>query len=203
MTERKIRRLGRKHLERGIYIDFEGHKGLPPKIIGVLTGKQFRQYTLDDALAGAAEYSGIEHTDIRTMAAALFRQAQAENRYLVAWSEHELQMIREFASLDVSSRYYNAKYGAKRWCRRRHPEALGDGASLELFMQLTGFRAAAHLGKGNAGGRLRYVLNQLQRRGEFSRLTRVAKAKWTRLLRYNEQDCRALRHVALATWEAA
>ena len=59
MTERKIRRLGRRHLERGIYIDFEGHKGLPPKIIGVLTGKQFRRYTLDDALGGAI-HSGTQ-----------------------------------------------------------------------------------------------------------------------------------------------
>jgi hypothetical protein len=203
MTQGKIKRLGRKQLERGIYIDFEGNKGQPPKIIGVLIGNGFRQYTLDDALAGAAEYSEIDRTDIRSIATALLQQAQAENRHLVAWSEHELQMIGKFASLDVSSRYYNAKYGAKRWCRRRHPEALGQGASLEAFMDLTGFEAAAHLGKGNAGRRLRDVLAQLECRGEFSQLTRVAKAKWTNLLSYNQQDCRALRHIALTTWEPA
>ena len=199
MTGTKIKRLGREQLERGIYIDFEGRKGQPPKILGVLIGDEFRQYTLDSALAGAAEYSRIETANIKAITSSLYEQARKEDRHLVAWSEHELQMMRKFASLDVSPRYYNAKYGAKRWCRVWHSEAPRDGASLDLFMKLTGFATAKHLGKGNAGQRLGYVLNQLDKRGEFSQLTPVAKQKWTNLLSYNRQDCQALRHITLAT----
>ena len=43
-------------------------------------------------------------------------------------------------------------------------------------------------GSGYEAARLRHVLDQLAKRGSYSRLTVVAKGKWTKALKHNEFD---------------
>lgn len=70
-------------------------------------------------------------------------------------------------------------------------------AALEDF----GLLRPPHLAHGRATKRLRGVRQALERHGVWSGLTRTAKAKWTKLLDYNETDVRNL--AALAGWVAA
>ena len=177
MAKRKIKYLSPEQIQRGIYIDFECLQDQAPSVLGVLIDGAFQQYVLDDRLKEGALYSKCEFMELNALIGLIYEWANSENRYLVAWSTHELNVIQQFAGLNVSDRYYNAKYGAKRWRRKKHPKQARAVASLSSFMVLTGYLSGAGLGKGNAAARLRYVLNQLKTRGSFDKLTPVAKRK--------------------------
>ena len=63
-------------------------------------------------------------------------------------------------------------------------------------MKLMGYPVPSSHGPENTGQGIRYVRQQLFKRGgDYQAWTSVAKAKWTNLLAHNRHDCSGLRHV--------
>ena len=103
----------------------------------------------------------------------------------------------------VRARHRDAKLAAKPWLKRHHPGLRPPKGrrgrrphTLHFYEGVVGYHVPPGLGPGLTGKRLRDVRGQLVRHGgDFSKLTRVAKAKWTKLLRHNHHDCQGMRAV--------
>jgi len=170
-------------------IDFEGFTGQPPAMVGGLVEDGFQITVTDPILRPGGEAKGLSFQRFSTLMQALVDRAKDERRRIVAFSEQELLVTREFAGVDLGPYYGNALAIGKRWFRRVFPdEARPDKWSLTFFEEALGIERPRHLGKGNATARLTAVLTQLERKRSFEALTPVAKAKWTKVLQYNELD---------------
>ena len=60
------------------------------------------------------------------------------------------------------------------------------------FARLAGNEPPRDYGKGCEAQRIRYVIGQLEKRVHYEVLTRVAKAKWTKVLKHNAYDVNAM-----------
>ena len=82
--------------------------------------------------------------------------------------------------------------------RNRRRLSRRAGYSQEFFEKNLGLMRPPHLVSGHASSRIHAVRNQLDRGLAYHELTRTAKAKWTKLLQYNETDVRNLAAVMAA-----
>lgn len=199
---------------RAIIIDFEGTKADPPSLLGVLYVKDgemtqtFDQFVFETALFPAGDSTEVcTNQDLSTTLINLANLARSENRILIAWSSREIQAIRE-ANLPslvmdfLSDNVVDARVLARRWKRRFFPDVVfpyitGQGRHrLSEYMKLIGYPVPSAHGPGNTGQRIRYVRQQLlSKHGEYADITRVAKGKWTNLLKHNWHDCGGLREI--------
>jgi len=201
---------------RAIYIDFEGTETDPPTLLGVLTpDDEFRQYVFEEDVYPAALARGHGKragyycvlADAGDLLSWLVELVEERDFLLVAWSRRELDAIRDYAiSPQVKAiaerRYCDAKALAKSWHQRirpdlewkKHPER--GKYYLDMMARIHGYPIPRPLGPGNTAKRIRDVREQLRRKGgDFTRLTPVAKAKWTKMLHHNYHDCFGMRHV--------
>jgi len=200
-----------------LYIDFEALKSTPPSpaILGVLTDRgghiQFEQVIVDAALQSAAiaqpylTAATLEATVSRLVASAL---------PLVGWSvfDHDLVMHAELprALKDAwHERYVNALTTARTWRTRVHPAFAIKRASkydakhtLDKYAALAGYGGVSRLRHGQPAKWIRHLRRQLKTRGQYRRVTKKTKRDWHQLLRYNREDCYALREIFMrATFE--
>ncbi|MHC4934175.1 MAG: hypothetical protein ACYTGV_18535 [Planctomycetota bacterium] len=185
----------------GLYLDFEGFQDAPPALAGVLVGERFRQFTFDPMLRPAAEARGCVPSDWSEWVAWLDTKCTTEGRRLVGFTQHELNVLRDFGGLDVSSYYADGHKIARRWKNRCYPDEEIGGWDFQSFMEFIENLPPRHFRGRNAALRLRYVLDQLEKKREFDRITPVAKAKWTKLLHYNRFDCEGLRELVMLAAE--
>jgi hypothetical protein len=218
--------LRRREAERAIYIDFEGRQDGPPSLLGILyatdaterSGDVFEQHVLERLFWRAAEERYLSTrrntwpilaTTLGRSVATLSEQLESEDRLLVAWSKHELDVIEADketqAHLEViRRRYRDGKEVAKQWKRLAFPDLVFErdrrrGRNrLEQFLELIGYPVSSSHGAGNTGQRIRHLREGLSRcDGDFTRLTRTVKSKWTNLLEHNRHDCVGMRAVVL------
>ncbi|MBM3960248.1 MAG: hypothetical protein FJ314_10910 [SAR202 cluster bacterium] len=197
-----------------LYIDFEGTATEPPSLLGLLWVDDegvahVQRLVFDPALYRAAEATGrlvlpsLEAAWMRVLA-----HSVTEKRHIVAWSIREAEVLRESALPQpkkdaIESRMVNALPIARRWRRAFHPEVQlvpgprGKADTLHNYASLTGYHIPALYGPGKTAARIRYVRDQLKRHGTFAAITPVAKRKWRILLRHNELDLKATRHVMI------
>jgi hypothetical protein len=205
-----VSRLTPPDLKRAIFLDFESFKDGPPLLAGTLIDGVFKQIVLDERLRLAATCKGIPFRKLIDFVERLVEKAESEARNIVGFSTKERNDIRENSGHDVSSRYVNMLTLAKKWRKRfhgsRHEEVKrmrermrrrgqyinGEGNRLTDFANIIGFPPSRCYGHGHEASRLRYVIGQLMRRGRYEALTPVAKAKWTKALKHNDYDVRAL-----------
>lgn len=181
---------------RALYIDFEGFQDQSPALIGVLRRYQFRQVVLDPDLAHPADERDLEVEPLAVAVDKLVRRCEEEDRCLVAFSQHEKRRILEYAGIDVSTWYRDARLIAKRWLNRRYPNH-GIQYKLKEFLRFVEFERKEYLGDDVAATWLRDVRAALRRHGSYSRLTATQKAKWTKLLEHNRIDCCGMRDLVL------
>lgn len=147
-------------VRRGIYLDFEGFADGPPAILGVLIDGAFETLVLDPSL----EHFGVDLAD----------------RYL---NVHRVAKRWWKATRTERPRRGGGK-GAGRW------QFPGRAGYCLVFEKGLGLERPRHLVHGIATRRLRAVRAPLERHGDWSRLTGTVKAKWRKLLDYNETDVR-------------
>ncbi len=196
---------------RAIYLDFEGFVKEPPSLLGVLIDGSFETLVLDPTLRPAAEAKGLRVTDGTAALRGILERARLEDRIVCAFGNREREAALEDFGVDLGDRYVNVHPIVKRSWKLTRPErpkrgrgqtwSRRGGFSLEFFEKGLGLVRPPHLGHGHATKRLRGVRQALERHGVWSGLTPTAKAKWTKLLDYNETDVRNL--AALAGWVAA
>jgi hypothetical protein len=127
----------------------------------------------------------------------LVQQSDCEERPIIAYSQHELNLFMTYAQVDISQFYRDARMIAKRWKNIVHPDAPLKGRGLKDFLEFIGFPRPTYLGYRKSTKRLNAVIEMLHRKGSFDALTPVVKAQWTKLLEHNAIDCRGMRALVL------
>lgn len=203
-------------IERGLYIDFEGTKNDPPSFLGWYCEGEWGFYVTEEVMYPAVDYPNPkgkgQATDLENACRFIMGRALEEERQIFAWSSRELAAILELECWSApevdwwNKTLINALPLGKRWAKRTRtaiPAIPGQGPGRLNKWSLSGFRIAtgylpvhAIHEPGHTATRLRHVRHQLAtRNGDFSRLTRVAKGKWTKVLTHNYHDCVGLAHV--------
>ncbi|MCP3859007.1 MAG: hypothetical protein GY704_05095 [Phycisphaeraceae bacterium] len=215
MTDRKRRfrsRLTAVEAARALHLDFEGFKNGPPVFAGVRVDGGWTATVFGDVapdLVPAAEAKGLPVATLDAFLDKTAERAVAEDRVVTGFSTREFMVFEErgVAADHLRSRFVNLLPLGRRWRRETHPAAEarvkavrarrkrsgrwvgGHGNTLLDFAKLLEAPRRASYGKGCTTSRLRHVMAQVERRGDFSRLTPTAKGKWTRVLQHNETDC--------------
>lgn len=210
---------------RALHLDFEGFVGRPPSLAGVLVDGRWFAVVFEDAdpaLVPAAIAKGIEVRRLDDFLADILGRAEAEDRFVMGFSSRERSVFLEHgvAAEAFDRRWVDTRQLGVAWRRRHHPDVAaavsatrrrlrrlgrrvdGRGNRLQDFARLLGVASCPGYGAGRTTIRLRDVGGQLERRGSYARLTRVAKRKWTMLLRHNEFDCRWSAALATAAADA-
>jgi hypothetical protein len=183
--------------ERGIYIDCEGFEDQAPTLIGVLIGDDLDQIVLDPELQPAAIAKGLRVSVLSKEASRLQQLSVREERLIVAYSQHERNLLMTYAQIDITDCYRDALMIAKRWKSILYPEAWLNGRGLKDFLEFIGFPRGVHLGHQKSTKRIKAVRDMLRVKGSFEALTPVKKAQWTKLLEHNAIDCRGMRALVI------
>src|SRR4051794_23312592 len=100
------------------------------------------------------------------------------------------------AKVILCAGYRNGIPLAVSWRRRNDPDwaparsRFNGTNSLSTYMARTGYHVPSAFGPNLTAKRLRAVKQMLEvRNGDYSTLTPVIKAKWTKALAHNEHDC--------------
>jgi hypothetical protein len=171
-----------------IYVDFEGYVGKPPSLIGVAIGPAFTQVVLDTGLRLAAEAKGLQVQKGSSVVEGLLARATRENRRIVAFSQHEKRICKEFYGIDLSPVYADARFIAKKSSSREYSKLGRRPKSLKEYLRSIGYSRQTCLGERQSTQRLRAVTGMCAKRGSYEALTRTVKAKWTKALENNRVD---------------
>lgn len=188
-TRATANRISKQEAVDAIYIDFEGFANHPPSLLGVLVGDTLEQVVLEERLRGAAEAKKLRVEPLASVIGALVKRCECERRLLVAYSQHEKDVILQYAGIDLGELYRDARKIAKHWKNARHRDRPIAGYGLKDFLDFIEYHRGKHLGERRTTSRLKAVLDMLDRRSSYEDLTPVVKAKWTKLLEHNEVDC--------------
>jgi hypothetical protein len=220
-----------------IYIDFEGRQDQRPGLLGVLyaEGKhspdQRRIILRHDivgrdlcALEGAIglTWPGLVYrydtsaTTVGRSIVNLVRRAKAQDRLIVAWSRHDLDValkhgnIGGWATDELIDRYRDGKKTARQWLAALRPDvtfprdAFGGTHKLARYLELTDFFVPPEYGPGLVADNLKRVSAGVANRGAYEHMTPGQQRAWRDVLWHNLYDCFGLRHVVrLAAKELA
>jgi len=192
-----MKRATASEVYRGIYIDFEGREKESPSLIGILIDGRFEQVVLDRSLGPAAEAKGLAMSTIEEEIKQLLQTAKSENRWVFAFTQHELNTVRKYTSLgdDLERQYKDGHKIVKTWFRGEYPNILVKGMGLKDYSVALGEPPPKHFGSRKAAGRIKYLRDSLARNADYDSLPAGAKRKWTVLLSYNRWDCDALKRL--------
>ena len=211
-----------KEALRGIYIDFEGGGSVRRALLGALWLDDtnefvFRQYLLDEELwplgeeRSADNESVWEPADLTETLKELRQLAEAENRLVFAYSEHEQKMIEEHLQegelLDwwwQEENLVNARIVAKRWKTLKHPGRRFDPQegktsewhSLENYLNLIGYEVPPEHGSGVVATAIALVRNELINT-DGGPLSDEAEFAWEQLAMHNFHDCCGMRELMI------
>jgi len=188
---------------RAVFLDFEGRKKEAPSFVGaVWDGPRtihLEQVVLDERLLSAAKAKGLCRAELSSYLHDLSSWIRGEERVIVAWSERELEVFREFADAAdlrvLEKAYRNGIRLAKAYRRRQPPGSAPDQNSLAVWMDHCGYRVPNGQGTGLVAAAILDVRDGLEKHRGYDELTPVMKGKWTRALGHNHHDCLGMRHV--------
>jgi hypothetical protein len=229
MTSKNVHQflLSPNETRRAIYIDFEGNRDLAPTLLGVLKGDiqgttTFHQQVFEEGFWNAADAHGDASTGGHCITASLHMtieelvlEASQNDRLIVAWSEHELDVVQAYSRVspkvldEFDCRYRSGIPTAKRLKQTDYPTykfppppkkgyvPLGTH-SLQNYLRMIGYDVPAGSRAGLTGKNLKYLRSELLRKnGQHSLLTATSKSKWTRVLSHNFHDCHGMRELML------
>ena len=178
-----------KEARQAIYIDFEGFVEKSPSLVGVLIEDEFEQTVFDPRLIPAAEAKGLQVGSLPEFVADMVELSLKSNRCIVAYSEHEKNLVHEYAGINLAARYRDARKIAVRWKKHFHRSERIESNGLKEFLKFINYPRGDYLGKRETTNRLRAVIGMLERKQRYEKLTSVVKAKWTKVLQHNRIDC--------------
>ena len=185
-----MKRMSPEEAASAVYVDFEGYEESTPALIGCLVEGHFAQVVTDPALYVAGGAKRLETTEFISAWSVIEDRARMEDRKIVAYSTHEMKIVLEYCDTDIFDIFVNARTVIKSWWNRTGARPRPTDWGQKAVERALGLKRPRHLAGGNATRRLRFVSDQIATRGSFDALTPTAKAKWTKLLRYNELDVR-------------
>ena len=203
--------LAPEEARRALYIDFEGRKDRPPILLGCTRRSRVQrdssvwQAITDPRFESLALADGLEALTLADAVARILVRAEAKNRLIVAWSQHELYVVGEHAPehLDrFAARYVNARTFAVRWRNKCRGGAKPASNTLADYLALSGYRVPEGAGPGRAGE----TIGILQRAFDLGRmpsdLTDNQLRRWRDLREHNRHDCTGMRSVCTIAADA-
>lgn len=191
-------------VKRAIFVDYEGNVDRAPTLLGWRCDGVNHAAIVDPAFATCAERyraKQVQVLDHARLAQRLVRQAEAENRLIISWSEHDRRILHEMLSTEDQSlllaRYRNAIKPARSWFWRTLGVTAPDG-SLSFFCGITGFDVPERFGGGIVGQGLRLIRSQLEQGRAYADLTPKARASWVAIVRHNRLDLEGMERVLRA-----
>ncbi len=198
---RRVNRLTAAEALRALYIDFEGRIDEPPVLLGVhRRGRGAQPYVQQDVVDPTFEGLVPRYMPLRDAVANVVQRAVRRDRRIVAWSEHELTVVRTLASSDpdlvaeFETRFVNALAFAKYWRNKLHAGDRPEEGRLADYLDLVGYRVPSCYGPGNVGETIRVVRARLER---GLPLTDGQHTRWHNLVEHNRHDCAGMRAVCL------
>ncbi len=205
---------------RGIYIDFEGGGPVRRAFLGAFWLDDtndfiFRQYLLDEALwpmggeRGSGNEGFWEPADLTNTLEELRQLAEAEDRLVFAYSEHEQKMIKEHLQegelLDwwlQDQNLVNARKIAKYWKYWNRavtfPPKEGqkkEWHSLQNYLDLIGYEVPSEHGPGVVSSAITQVRKELVE-GDGP-LSEEANLAWEQAVMHNFHDCCGMRELII------
>ncbi|MEE4382725.1 MAG: hypothetical protein V2J02_12065 [Pseudomonadales bacterium] len=122
-----------------------------------------------------------------------------EDRWIMAFSEHELIVVNAYCSPMVSeafsTRFRNAKVLIDRWAKSR-PSWRKKARDLETYCILAGL-TPPESPKGGVAETLRRLARRMDGKRRWGSLPRVDRDDGVALLDYNARDCRCLQQLTI------
>jgi hypothetical protein len=150
---------------------------------------------LETELAVAAEAKQLPVMCPKDAMESILRQSIQEDRYIVGFSYHEKKTVLEYAGIDISHHYRDAHKVAKTWANRL-PGDKPESWRLVTFLKFIGFEYTNY-GQSLVTKWLRAVIGKSNKEGSLDACSATVKGHWTKLLKYNEQDCRGTKALLL------
>jgi hypothetical protein len=185
--------------DRAIYIDFEGFTDRSPDLVGILCEENFKQVVLKRLLVSTSSSGSTSFQPIQSILRELKSRAESENRKIIAFSEHEADVARRFANVDLLPMYKNARIIARRLSSVLSEHRYTNCRTLTDFLDLVNFQYPQHIGQGLATTRLRIVQESIRHYGAYERWPEAVKREWRYLLEYNRLDCEGLKYLMQQT----
>lgn len=186
---------------RALYVDFEGNKDQPPVLLGVhRRGRGARPYVQQDVTDPAFDGLVPRYFPLPEAVRNVVRRAEHRNVPIVAWTEHELKVVRRDCADDANlvarfeACYVNAYSVAKYWRNRLHGGARPDEHTLYRWLELVGWEVPTEAEAGHVGATLTSLRATLERGGHPSPRQLAA---WDRLVEHNRQDCAGMRRLCI------
>jgi hypothetical protein len=205
----KFDRLTYAEALRALYIDFEGGKDRLPALLGVhRRGQGTRPYVHHDIIIEAFASPGPDAAAEALARAVrkLLDRAEAKDRRIVAWSEHELMVIRRDlgdSHRDLvdrfEARFVNGRRIAERWRNRCHGGDKPAAGRLADYLALIRYDVPPEA-KGGAVGATIQAIKARHAQGKLPTPTLIR--KWEQVIEHNRHDCIGMRQLCLIASEA-
>ena len=194
---RRERSISVEEAKKAVYIDFEGFTDRSPSLVGVLIGGNFEQIALDPRLSLAAAHIGIKSFEAKSWAKSIVGFAESNGLRIIAFSSHEKAVFKAHFDISIDHVYADARMIAKQLRKHLNYEGNSPPRSLKEYLKAIDFPRGDYLGERKSTSRLKAVIDMLERRHSFEKLTPVVKAKWTKLLEHNRIDVIGMRELVL------
>ena len=199
---RPFRHLTEAEALRALYVDFEGEKDRPPVLLGVhRRGRGARPFVqqdvLDEGFAGLAGSCLSLHDAVEKVV----RRAEHGDRRIVAWTEHELRVVRTLRDEDPAlvarfeARFVNARAVAERWRNKLYGGDKPEPGRLVDYLALVGWPVPGEAAGDDVSETIRALRPRLER---GLSPTRAQQERWDRLLEHNRHDCAGMRRVCIS-----
>jgi hypothetical protein len=202
MPEHRLDRLSAADALRALYIDFEGNKDRPPVLLGVhRVGRGEHPHVQQDVTDPLFDGLVPRYLPLLDAVRNVVVRAEAKGRVIVAWTQHELAVVRRDCAADpdlvarFEQRYVNAYAVAKRWRNRLHGGDKPDEGTLYAWLALIGWPVGEAAEAGHVGTTLRSLRTTLEAGRQLSGSQLAA---WDRLVAHNHLDCVGMRRLCLA-----
>jgi hypothetical protein len=190
---------------RALYIDFEGRKGQPPVLLGRTRMSKVRhahsviQSITDPSLRPLGEAEGLRVETLSRAVESILMQAEKGSRLIVAWSNHELNVIERDCPEHLErlkARYVNARTLMVNWRNSRHRGRKPNSNTLPAWFAYLRYPVPEVAGPGQAGRSIKVLQDALAKPGGgVERLTDKQRARWEALIAHNDHDCAGMRRI--------
>jgi hypothetical protein len=196
-------RLTPREPRRALYIDFEGRKDAAPVLLGCAhrAGKGSQPWVwqavtdpLFEPLTRADD--DIELLSLPDAVERIVQRAEARDRLIVAWSEHELDVVKDHAPQHLDrfeARFVNARTFAVYWRNACHAGRKPATNDLPAFLALIEYDLPVGAGPGRAGDTIRIVGDALKKGHGLDGLTDNQRHRWQQLRDHNLHDCHGIK----------
>jgi hypothetical protein len=209
MASRQDKTLAPEEARRALYIDFEGRKDLPPVLLGTTHGQagagRVYQYLPDERFTPLGATDDLEVLSFADSIARILQRAEKHDRLLVAWTTHELRLVRRWAPEHAErfeARFRNALTVAKYWRNVCHPGDRPTKGNLVNYLALVGYAVPEAAGPDRAAETIRRIDRSLERDASGRHLTADQRRRWADLRDHNRHDCAGMRAICIEAADA-